>query len=56
MTDNRLNGLENRMDRVEEVLASAGEFLLQASALAQQNTIAIDRLTQRVDKPSSKGR
>lgn len=50
MTEARFNGLESRMDRLEEVLSSAGEFLLQASALAQQNTVAIDRLTERIDR------
>ncbi|PZO55458.1 MAG: hypothetical protein DCF15_10435 [Phormidesmis priestleyi] len=50
MSDDRLSSLENRMNRVEEVLTSAGDFLLQASALAQQNTTAIDRLTQRIDR------
>lgn len=50
MTEARFNGLESRMDRLEEVLSSAGEFLLQASALAQQNTVAIDRLTERIDQ------
>lgn len=37
------------MDRVEEVLSSAGDLLLQASVIAQQNAAAIDRLGQRVD-------
>ena len=50
MTEARPNGLERRMDRVEEVLSSAGDFLLQASALAQQNTVAIDQVTQRIDQ------
>lgn len=35
---------ENRLDRLGSVLSSAGEFLLQTSELAQQNTVAIDRL------------
>ncbi len=38
MTDDRLNGLERRMDRAGEVFSSAGDLLLQASAIAQQNT------------------
>ncbi len=50
MSEARLNGLESRMDRVEEVLTSAGDFLLQASALAQQNAVAIYPLTQRIDQ------
>jgi predicted transcriptional regulator len=50
VTDSKMNGLENRMDRLEEVLSSAGNFLLQASALAQQNTTAIDRLAERIDR------
>jgi hypothetical protein len=48
MTNGTPNNLESRIDRLETVLSSAGEFLLQASALAQQNTIAIDRLTERI--------
>ena len=42
--------LEDRLDRLESVLVSAGEFLQQASQLAQQNTQAIDQLTVKVDR------
>jgi uncharacterized coiled-coil protein SlyX len=44
MTEARLNGLESRMNRVEEVLSSAGDLLLQASNVAQQNAVRMDRL------------
>ncbi|MEM1291977.1 MAG: hypothetical protein AAGH67_10935 [Cyanobacteria bacterium P01_H01_bin.162] len=40
---------EPRIRRLEDVLASAGEFLLQASNVAQRNAVDIQALTQRVD-------
>lgn len=48
MTEERLTALENRMDRVEEVLTSAGNFLMQASELTRQNAGDINLLTQRI--------
>ncbi|MEM8505363.1 MAG: hypothetical protein AAF716_19695 [Cyanobacteria bacterium P01_D01_bin.1] len=63
MTEDRINSLENRMDRVEAALVSASDFVTQGSAIIQnvllvtertaalteRNAEAITRLTQRVD-------
>ncbi|NEP19479.1 MAG: hypothetical protein F6J97_21735 [Leptolyngbya sp. SIO4C1] len=56
MTSVQPENLGNRMDRLEATLRSAGDLLLQASALAQRNTENIQRnaesiqaLTQRID-------
>lgn len=40
---------EPRIRHLEDVLASAGELLLQASNVAQRNAVDIQALTQRVD-------
>ncbi|MGD1943150.1 MAG: hypothetical protein ACFB0G_17785 [Leptolyngbyaceae cyanobacterium] len=40
---------EQRVRRLEDVLSSAGELLLQASNVAQRNAVDIQALTQRVD-------
>ena len=40
---------EPRIRRLEDVLASAGELLLQASNVAQRNAVDIQALTQRID-------
>jgi chromosome segregation ATPase len=45
----QLENLENRMDRVERVLSSAGDLLLQATAAIRSNAEAIDGLTQKID-------
>lgn len=49
MTNSQPSNIENRMDRVEATLASAGELLLKATALSQRNAEDIQALTQRVN-------
>lgn len=46
MSEANIQVIENRLDRLEAVMSSAGDILLNASQLAQQNARQIERLEQ----------
>lgn len=47
------DNLEQRMDRVEEMMVSAGRFLMNASEVAQRNAADIESLNQGLNHLSS---
>ena len=50
MTEERLSNVEDRLDRVEELLLTTGNYLQEGVALARLNAAAIDQLTPKLDR------
>ena len=50
MSEERFQAIENRLDRLEAIMSSAGDIILNVSRLAQQNAQQIERITQQTER------